>query len=253
MITPHLEKLILSGNASYNTFVIGGSEKSILNVAKNRFIIITDITYFHQLNLPFDPLDPGDPGSAYNQVLEPARVVAFLTNRLNTQLRVFSRKSNNLFIYRNNINITSLGGAGPHDENYLLTTNGQTHLNTFLIHEDDISFSFSKVGENSTIVTGISPAESIGNLPPFDYGLQGQGGVPLSVRLKTKFTDSILLQNVPAGNKYKQVPPSFSYEFQNEINPATIIDNVENASAYPLVLVGYVEINGTPTNVGATL
>lgn len=252
MITPHLEKLILSGNASYNTFVIGGSEKSILNVAKNRFIVITDITYFHQLNLNGTPLDPIENGSALNQILGPQDLVLFLTNRLNTQLRVFSRKSNNLFIYRNNINVTSIV-TGPHEESYLITTNGQTHLNTFLIHEDDISFSFSKVGENSTIVTGISPAESIGNLPPFDYGLQGQGGSPLSVRLKTQFTDSLLLQNVPAGNKYKAVPNAFSYEFQNEVNSATIIDNVENASAYPLLLVGYVEVNGTPTNIGATL
>jgi hypothetical protein len=252
MITPHLEKLILSGNASYNTFVIGGSEKSILNVAKNRFVIITDITYFHQLNLPFDPLDPGDPGSALNQIFNNTSLVDFLTNRLNTQLRVFSRKSNNLFIYRNNINVTSIGGAGPHDDNFLITTNGQTHLNTFLIHEDDISFSFSKVGENTTIVTGVSPAESIGNAPPFDYGLQGQTGA-LFVREKTRFTDSIVMQNVPAGNKYKAVPNAFSYEFQNEVNPATIIDNVENASAYPLLLVGYVEVNGTPTNIGATL
>ena len=51
MITPHLEKLILCGKASYNTFVIGGSEKCILNVDNDRFIIITDIIYFSQLNL----------------------------------------------------------------------------------------------------------------------------------------------------------------------------------------------------------
>jgi hypothetical protein len=251
MITPHLEKLILSGNASYNTFVIGGSEKSILNVAKNRFVVITDITYFHQLNLPFDPFDPRDPGSAENQILDNVTLVDFLTNRLNTQLRVFSRKSNNLFIYRNNINVTSIV-TGPHEESYLITTNGQTHLNTFLIHEDDVSFSFSKVGENKTVVTGISPAESIGNAPPFDYGLQGQLGA-LPVREKTKFAASLLMENIPAGNKYKAVPDAFSYEFQNEVNPSTIIDNVENPSAYPLLLVGYVEVNGTPTNIGATL
>lgn len=255
MITPHLEKLILSGNASYNTFVIGGSEKSILNVAKNRFVVITDITYFHQLNLNGDPEDPSLNGSALNQVFTSLSLIDYLTNRLNTQLRIFSRKSNNLFLYRNNINITQLPRSfDPFAEDqFLVTTNGQTHLNTFLIHEDDISFTFSKVGENSTLVTGISPPESIGNLPPFDYGLQGQGGLPLSVRLKTKLTDSVLMQNVPAGNKYKQLPPSFSFEFQNEVNPATIIDNVENASAYPLLLVGYVEVNGTPTNIGATL
>ena len=252
MITPHLEKLILSGNASYNTFVIGGSEKSILNVAKNRFVIITDITYFHQLNLPFDPFDPGDPGNAKNQIFDDVSLNDFLTTRLNTQLRIFSRKSNNLFLYRNNINITPLNDPTTIRPQYLATTNGQTHLNTFLIHEDDISFSFSKVGENNSIVVGVSPAESIGNAPPFDYGLQGQTGA-LFVREKTRFTDSIVMQNVPAGNKYKLVPPAFSYEFQNEVNPATIIDNVENASAYPLLLVGYVEVNGTPTNIGATL
>jgi hypothetical protein len=251
MITPHLEKLILSGNASYNTFVIGGSEKSILNVAKNRFVVITDITYFHQLNLKGNALEPGENGSALNQIFEEEDLIDYLTNRLNTQLRVFSRKSNNLFIYRNNIQITVFKGRGT--ENFLVTTNGQTHLNTFLIHEDDISFSFSKVGENSTILQGISPAESIGNAPPFDYGLQGQTGA-LIVREKTKFTDSLLLQNVPAGNKFKfTAPPSFSYEFQNEVNSVTTLNNVENASAYPLVLVGYVEVNGTPTNIGATL
>ena len=94
MITPHLEKLILTGNASYNTFVIGGSEKSILNVAKNRFVVITDITYFHQLNL--------DEGSG--NVLSIFDINLFLQTSLNTQLRVFSRKSNNLFMFRNNVN-----------------------------------------------------------------------------------------------------------------------------------------------------
>ncbi len=51
MLTPILEKLILSGKASYNTFVVGGSEKHILNVENDRFIIITDLLYFHEVNL----------------------------------------------------------------------------------------------------------------------------------------------------------------------------------------------------------
>ena len=242
MITPHLEKLILSGNASYNTFVIGGSEKSILNVAKNRFVVITDITYFHQLNL--------DEGSA--NVLSIFDINLFLQTSLNTQLRVFSRKSNNLFMFRNNVNFQLVLGTGPRDNEYIVTANGETHLNTYLIHEDDISFTFSKVGENSTIVTRISPSESIGNAPPFDYGLIGQPGALLA-RLKTKFTDSLLMENVPAGNKYKQLPTAFSFEFANEVNNTTKLQNLENPSAYPIVLVGYVEVNGTPTNIGATL
>lgn len=242
MITPHLEKLILSGNASYNTFVIGGSEKSILNVAKNRFVVITDITYFHQLNL--------DEGSA--NILSVFDLNLFLQTSLNTQLRVFSRKSNNLFMFRNSVNFETVNARAVEDLEYIVTANGETHLNTYLIHEDDISFTFSKVGENERISVNISPPESIGNAPPFDYGLQGQF-LPLPVAVKTRFIESLNLQNVPAGNKYKLLPPSFSYEFCNEVNNTTKLNNLENPSAYPIVLVGYVEVNGTPTNIGATL
>ena len=242
MITPHLEKLILTGNASYNTFVIGGSEKSILNVAKNRFVVITDITYFHQLNL--------DEGSA--NVLSIFDINLFLQTSLNTQLRVFSRKSNNLFMFRNNVNFETVNARAVEDLEFIVTANGQTHLNTFLIHEDDISFTFSKVGENERISVNISPPESIGNAPPFDYGLEGQL-LPLPVAVKTKFIESTVLRNIPAGNKYKQLSNSFSFEFSNEVNSNTQLKNLENPSAYPIVLVGYVEVNGTPTNIGATL
>lgn len=50
MLTPHLEKLILCGKASYNTLSIGGSQKTIFNVAKDRYIIITDLTIFNHLD-----------------------------------------------------------------------------------------------------------------------------------------------------------------------------------------------------------
>jgi hypothetical protein len=45
MITPHLEKLILCGKAFFKTFVAGG-DKHTLSFGNDRFIIITDITYF---------------------------------------------------------------------------------------------------------------------------------------------------------------------------------------------------------------
>ena len=44
MITPILEKLILSGRAFYKTAVVGGS-KTTLNIENDRFIIITDILF----------------------------------------------------------------------------------------------------------------------------------------------------------------------------------------------------------------
>ena len=51
MLTPHLEKLILCGKAAYNTLSIGGSQKTIFNVAKDRYIIITDINKFRKVNI----------------------------------------------------------------------------------------------------------------------------------------------------------------------------------------------------------
>ena len=238
MITPALEKLILTGNASYNTFVIGGSEKSILNVSNNRFIIITDITYFHQVNLPDNS----------NNVLSEENLQILLDDRLNTQLRIFSKKSNNLFLFRNLINITSDGHAGT----FWVTCNGQTHLSTYLVHDQDVSFSFCTAGKQGVLVSATSPSKSIGFPPPFDYGLNGQTGA-LSVAKETRFAGGQSTKSIPAGNKYENLPPKHSFEFMRDYVNSSKLQNLENASAYPVVLVGYVEINGTPTNVGATL
>lgn len=237
MITPALEKLILSGNASYNTFVIGGSDKSILNVSNNRFIVITDITYFHQVNL----LEDEAPYIVQRDLLN------LLNERLNTQLRIFSKKSNNLFLFRNHLNITQ----SHFSANYFVTANGQTHLSTYLVHDQDVSFSFCAAGDQVTVVNGFSPAESIGFAPPFDFGLQGQPGA-LIVPQVTKFNLSNT-RSVPAGNKYKNLPVQASFEFMTDFNAGNKLQNLDNASAYPIVLVGYVEVNGTPTNIGATL
>jgi hypothetical protein len=36
----------VQGKAQFKTFVAGGSERHVLNIENDRFIIITDITYF---------------------------------------------------------------------------------------------------------------------------------------------------------------------------------------------------------------
>ena len=45
MITPILEKLILDGKAQYKTFVAGFSQKHILNIPQNRFIIMKEMKH----------------------------------------------------------------------------------------------------------------------------------------------------------------------------------------------------------------
>ena len=131
MITPHLEKLILCGKASYNTYVIGGAQKCILNVANDRFIIITDLTYFSQLNLD-DDVSNINMSEANLQIL---------VNNLNTQLKIFSRKSNNTFLFRNQIEIATNLTSPAHD----VFPVGSVKLDTFLIHDQDVSFTFTVV------------------------------------------------------------------------------------------------------------
>lgn len=235
MITPHLEKLILSGKASYNTHVIGGSEKCILNVAHDRFIIITDLTYFSQLNLK--------EGSSNLGMTEAD--LAALNQQLNTQCKIFSRKSNNTFLFRNQLSIAVNLTSTTHD----VFPIGSVKLDTFLIHDQDVSFTFSKDIKNSTIVNALSPSKSIGNPPPFDYGVEGQAGA-LAVRLVTGTT---ILQTVEAGNQRLTGQAAGSLELMFQVNATTQLTNCELSTTYPILNVGYVEILGTPTNIGATL
>ena len=238
MVTPHLEKLILSGKASYNTFVIGGSEKQVLNVSNDRFIIITDLTYFSQLNLPDRISNLGLSETGLNSLMK----------RLNTQLRVFSRKSNNTFLFRNQINVTANLSGTSHD----VFPIGSVKLDTFLIHDQDVSFTWCKNDVNTALVTAFSPAKSVGQSPPFDYGLEGQDNV-IPVSIVRGGVLPLNIQTVPAGNTALNLSTSGALEFIFPVNNTTQLTNLDNEVSYPILNVGYVEILGAPTNIGATL
>ena len=242
MLTATLEKLILSGNATYNTFVIGGTEKHILNVPSNRFIVITDITYFSQLNT-----------SGGQFIFDLEELIVLERELLNTQLKVFSNKSNNHFIFRNNISIaayldpTSL----PRVEKYLCQPFGSTKLDTFLIHESDVSFSFSTAGQNLPQLVAATPVKSIAYPPPFDYG---KGATAINVKLVGNSSPIPTFFTAPVGTVQKFVTnEANALQLMYPIDNSTAIQDTDNPIAYPLALISYVEINGNPTNISATL
>ena len=242
MLTATLEKLILSGNATYNTFVIGGTEKHILNVPSNRFIVITDITYFSQLNTK-----GGEFIFNLDQILE------FERESLNTQLKVFSNKSNNHFIFRNNISIASyVDPLSPlRQQKYLCQPFGSTKLDTFLIHESDVSFSFSIAGENLAQLVAATPVKSIAYPPPFDYG---KGATAINVKLVGNSSVAPNFYTAPVGTVQKFVTnEANALQLMFPIDSNTQIQDTDSPNAYPLALISYVEINGNPTNISATL
>lgn len=235
MVTAALEKLILSGKASFNTYVIGGAQKYILDVQSDRFIIITGITYFNRVN--YDSF----------RNLGPNEITNILFNCI-TQLRVFSAKSNNLFMFRDNVNINS---TGP--DTFTVTPSGSVTIDTYLIHDSSVSFTFSVGGQRRSVLQ-LMNSGAPGQPPPFDYGKEGQ---PNAIPVNYVSTDSQGLVSVPGGNYdlgnadlialNAPLTSEFTYDV-NKGNPYT-----DEAFSMPLIHVQYVEILGNPTNIAATL
>jgi len=235
MITAALEKLVLSGKASFNTYVIGGAQKYILNVQSDRFIIITGITYFNRLQS--DSIFTT--GSGLEEIL----------NNSITQLRVFSAKSNNLFTFRDSLSATQDSGNG-----HIITPVGSTHIDTYLIHDSSVSFTFSNGGARSSVAQIANPKEPA-QQPPFDYGKEGQ---PNAIPVNYVSVDATVgnIVSVPAGDfdlgnldlEGKTTTNEFTYPVDILTAPFT-----DQAYAMPLIHVSYVEILGNPTNIAATL
>lgn len=230
MLTHHLEKLILAGKASYNTFVAGGSQKHVLNVYNDRYIIITDITYQSSINTSNKNI--GLLEEDLNKLIQ----------TLNTQCRIFSRKSFNQFLFRNQIAIS------PNGAKFNVMPFGSIKLDTYLIHESDVSITFSYAGNRSNIDTGTSEADSIAFAPPYDYGKDGQPGA-LPVRLvgaagSTRTSNS-------GQNKIDNTQIDLQLSFP--VDATTNIQGLDLSVCYPILQIGYVEILGNPTNLSATL
>jgi hypothetical protein len=234
MLTPALEKLVLKGKASYNTYVIGQSEKYILDVQSDRFIIITGLTYFSRLNSAQTNLTTAQLNELFYESL--------------TQLRVFSNKSNNLFLFRDNftVNPTGLG-----DNLHHVSPMGHVQLNTYLIHDSSVSFTFAKSAKRST-VSAIMNNTVPGTKPPFDYGKQG---IVEALTVVVKTTDIVSgLESYPAGlvdilpNSTNPTTTEFTIPVDRDHYPYVV-----DPFNWPIVLVEYVEILGNPNNIAATL
>ena len=240
MLTPALEKLILCGKASYNTFAVGGSEKSVLFVDNDRFIIIVGFTYFPMVN-----------GKTINIL---SSELQFVLDR-NTQLKIFSDKSNNVFQFRNELNISQIRSTNiDQTQLFTVTPGAPVSIDTYLIHDSSVAFTFSYSMGLTDLNRDLSPAESVGFPIPMDYGKRGQNGIP--VRNAGETTDTVTAQKIYMGGKYvNNAIGSGVNEFIYPIDANTKLSPtlLDKAANYPLVNVQYVEIIGNPTNLSATL
>jgi len=216
MITPQLEKLLLCGKAFFKTFVAGG-DKHTLTFGNDRFIIITDITYFPMNCRPAD----ADTGK----------------DNHNTQVAIYGERGYNHFIFRN-YNNTNVNNANVHGFTSPVT------IHTFLLHEQQVGFSFCNAPYLNNVSTGLAGVNNPSYAPPIEWGKDGDPGA-LPVVLTADDFSGTIQQN------FTTRPASGTNESQQLLfpfNAATQFD-FENSYEYPLLHVNYIEVLGQPNNI----
>jgi len=239
MITPTLEKLILCGKASFKTFTAGGSQMNNLRVPNDRFIIIVGFTHFPY----FASEDP-----------EPEEIFTALV----TQMNVSSEKSFNSFVFRNEQHLgITLNSGGLLTQTY--GSGAPVQIDTYLVHESDVNFSFSKgVPLFAVAAPVVAPNEVPSKSPPLGYGREGNptpiGNIPVEdikdsvVSSEVRFFGEVTPPTAGKVSSFDQL------QFPIEAGTTAFSDpELQETNAYPIVLVQYVEIQGNPTNIQASL
>ena len=233
MITPKLEALIWEGRAFYKTYIAGGVERSTLKIDNDRFIIITDITYFSCLPAPIDEeFNFNTHGAIYRKGQQ-------------TQLTVLGEKGINRFMFRNGY--TAIGTTTGRD--YRLLPLGSTVLNTYLLHTTEVAFTFSFGGNAIASFAGLVPAENEAAYPPpTDYGRVGQpGAIPVTVT--RQFPGTAVFENTYINRPNATFDSSKEYSYPVDATTQITSEFTTASPGMPYAQISYVEILGQPTNI----
>ena len=220
MLTPQLEQWILCGKAFFKTFVAGG-DKHTLNIGNDRFIIITDITYF-PMNMP--PKDP-DLGKENH----------------NTQVAIYGERGYNHFIFRNFNHSNAQSQPNQRAKDFC----SPVTIHTYLLHEQQVGFSFCNAPYFTNAFNGVANTQNPGYKPPIEFGIDGQPGA-LPVQLTADDFTGTIQQN------FTTRPASGSVESQQLLFPfsaETTFDKLNEKFEYPLLHVNYVEVIGSSNNI----
>lgn len=226
MLTPKLEELIFSGQAVYKTAVMGIGMAQAIVIPQNSYAVITD--------LHIQPFKDTNDGS-YPNVLE-----YYNADYIN-QVWIRSRLGNNHFVIRPNTTNVHQQAALQH-----LVSMQSEHFNTYLIHDGVIRFTWNHL-ESPPQWTSIdnNPLQDISNeesaglgtasiSPGYNTVKQVQFGTLQNYQPPTSVRDPQPIGK-QGSDQYRQYP------YMNQM-----LNTSSNVYAFPIVNVGYVQIQGKP-------
>lgn len=229
MVTPGLEKLILCGKAFFKTFVAGG-DKHTLTFGNDRFIIITDITYF-PMNM-----------STYAGANE------YKNN--NTQVAIYGERGYNHYIFRN-YNLATTRGQFPADTRQTTDFTAPITINTYLLHEQQVGFSFCNAPYFLNASLGVPNTNNPGYAPPIEWGIDGLGAPAVLLSMDAQgagpIQDNFTVR--PAAGNVESQQMLFPFDKDNQFGAPFGGNAFNGVYEYPILLVNYVEIIGSPNNI----
>jgi hypothetical protein len=156
-------------------------------------------------------------------------------------------------LFRDSLNIGAAANDGTAVEKYMITPIGNQKIDTYLVHENEVSFTFSYAGVLNNLTVALSKDSTIAYPPPTDYGKSGQIGA-LPVRLVTAIPLSVSGNDLQAQGGQASVTGSaaISKECIFPVDSNSSYNTINEPYAYPIVNVNYVLIQGMPNNISST-
>lgn len=222
MITTKLEELILKGRAFFRTAVIGGTQKATINIDEDRFIIITDVTYFPGY---YKPLTSEGPDKKTDFA---------------SQFTIYGNRGFNNFVVRHKFDYY------PANREY--SVSNHVRFDLYILHTEQVGFSFCKAKDIAP-TNFVAPANNPGYAPPTDYGKVGDtGAIPTSTTSTIVSPTNRLINNTSRPGSGSNNAKSFVIPFDSDTQ---ILDTeIVYTNQYPILHVNYVEVLGLPNNLG---
>lgn len=241
MITPILEKLLLSNKAKFKTQTLGLQGGNLIQCKKNNTIVVVDFTWYHVINIDPNVIDD-------NMIVSDINALKYYQERRVSMIRFESKRNSDSFIIKADFSLNPTNSGGFSEP--IAEVRGHVLFNTFLIHDEDIRIEINTSPRLGASAQGTNPFDRKCNFPepPEGYGTESTPtDVPTTNR---SFISDAAVDFLYFPQKYYTPAPGVANNYYTSLkipfHPSTVLfpqSNIDNIWFYqPIVVVNYVEI-----------